>query len=448
MTSRKVTVRVKDGEPVTSVFEYTKHNGVLSPVVERRGDRAYVVSIPMMHDGGLLDEQFYKMALAKSMEEFRKALEPGLFAVNLMAGSADGNTLYVRAGRIPIRPSGFDWSRPVPGNTSASAWKGVHPFEDLIRVENPDLGYMHNTNVAPDRMMASGAPEAEAYPAYLFNDLPGRTNSRGRRAIQMLENAFDITVEGALELALDEKWIDTSAWQDALRTALNSNPALVREKPADFRLIAHRILNFDGFAHKESQAALNYYFWRTSLNAMPDVPEAEILALGRTISTHEQTSEQQNSLLISALDRALERMKVAHGSVDLKYGDVFRAGRGSASWPLGGGGIPVIDPPHGGGLPGDHSISTMRAWRFTDPDENGLRWVTSGQYQTTLTIFTDPIQSFSALPLGQSADPKSPYYSNQAQLISERRLRPTYFYKEDLLKHVASEITLQVPTAR
>jgi acyl-homoserine lactone acylase PvdQ len=137
-----------------------------------------------------------------------------------------------------------------------------------------------------------------------------------------------------------------------------------------------------------------------------------------------------------------------HGGVDIKYGDVFRAGRGGTSWPLGGGGIPGVVTTQGGAFINDRTTSTMRAWGFTDPDENGKRWVSSGQYHTTLTIFTDPIRSFSALPLGQSGDPRSPYYSNQAQLISERRLKPTYFYKEDLLKHVVSEITLQVPSVQ
>ena len=61
-----------------------------------------------------------------------------------------------------------------------------------------------------------------------------------------------------------------------------------------------------------------------------------------------------------------------------------------------------------------------------------------------LTVFTKPVRSFSSLALGQSNDPQSPHYSDQARLMSERRLKPTYFNKEDLMKHVVSKKILKV----
>ena len=283
MVTEEVTVQVRDANPVTRVLEYTRHNGVLSPVVLRKGDTAYVVSIPMMHEAGAIDEQLYRMGLAKTMEEFREAIAPGLFAINLMAGGADGNALYVRAGRVPVRPSGYEWSQPVPGNSSETAWTGVHPFDDLIQVTNPRVGYMQNTNIAPDMMMASGAPAADRYPSYLFNDVPGRTNTRARRAIELLSGAFSVTVDDALEMALDDKWIGTELWQRALHDALNASPEVTRKKSPHFRRFAHRVLRFDGFARQESVAALSYLYWRTSLDSLPAASTDEIIAMAQAI---------------------------------------------------------------------------------------------------------------------------------------------------------------------
>ena len=40
---------------------------------------------------------------------------------NVMAGSSDGHTFYVRGGYVPRRPPGVDYRRPLAGNTSSTA---------------------------------------------------------------------------------------------------------------------------------------------------------------------------------------------------------------------------------------------------------------------------------------------------------------------------------------
>jgi acyl-homoserine lactone acylase PvdQ len=104
------------------------------------------------------------------------------------------------------------------------------------------------------------------------------------------------------------------------------------------------------------------------------------------------------------------------------------------SWPIGGVKF----------FPGGQEVTTLRAMLAGDPDSNGHRWVYAGQRQPVLSILSDPIQSFSSAPYGQSDNPESPHYSDQARLVSERRLKPTYFNKVDLMNHVSSKITLNV----
>src|SRR2546426_1003727 len=134
--ARPVTVRVKGGAPVTRTLEYTRHNGVLSPVVARAGGKAYVVSTSFMHDAGLFDEEVYRMNFARNVGEVKQAMKLlGMFPQNVMVGDAEGGSFYLRAGKTPRRPAGFDWKRPVPGNTSRSAWNGYHPLEDLVQLE-------------------------------------------------------------------------------------------------------------------------------------------------------------------------------------------------------------------------------------------------------------------------------------------------------------------------
>ncbi|MGA3156651.1 MAG: penicillin acylase family protein [Steroidobacteraceae bacterium] len=429
MITRRVTIAVKGGSPVVREFEYTRHNGVLSPVVARRGDTAYVVSSPYMDQSGRVEEQLYRMDQSKNMQEFRQAMALlGLFSQNVMAGSADGHSLYVRAGRVPIRPAGYNWRMPVPGNTSATAWRGIHPIEDLVVVEDPDAGYMTNNNVAPDMMTEQRTVAADRYSPEAFYDIPGFSNARGRRVIQQLSKAFAFSTENAMDLVLDEQWEGTADWIEALRQSLNARADFMSKTPPAMRRFADRILHFDGQAREESAAALDYLYWRRAIGEAADV------ALPEAVTSHRELTSVQRQALLGGLELAMATMRSEQVNAEATLGDVYRVGRGGSSWPIGG--VKFQS--------GSEEITTLRAMQSEAPDAQGLRWVTGGQRQPTLTVFSIPIQSFTSAPFGQSDHPESPHYSDQARLLSERRLKSTYFNRDDLLKHVESRTVLEI----
>jgi acyl-homoserine-lactone acylase len=433
MIVRRVTVEVKDGSPVTREFEYTKHNGVLCPVIARHGHTAYVVCSAYMGQTGLVDEQLYRMDLSHDIAEFRQSLSMlGMFTQNVMAGGADGHVLYVRAGRAPIRPKGYDWRKPVPGNSSATAWLGIHPLNDLVVVEDPVAGYMANDNVAPDAMTEERTVEAQNYAPEVFYDIPGFTNPRNRRTIDVLSRAYCFSQSNAVNLALDEKWEGTESWTEALRQALNADSERIKSRSFEWRRFADSILNFDGFARKESAGALDYSYWRTTIGE--DQRGGEI---ARAIENHQTLPPGDQRILIDALEAALRRLTNEQGAAARTLGDVYRIGRGAQSYPIGGVKFTA----------GTAEITTLRAMLANAPDARGQRWVVAGQRQPCLTIFSNPIQSFTSAPWGQSDHAQSQHYSDQAELVSQCRLKPTYFNRGDLLKHVQSKTILSIEVA-
>ncbi len=131
------SIEVAGSSPVERSFEYTRHGGVLSPVVARKGNRAWVVSVAAMHDAGLLDQEIHRLNHAPDVASARSAMELlGMFPQTVIVGDRGGSVFYVRAGKSPRRPAGFDWSKPVDGSTSASAWQGFHVLER----PHPDRG--------------------------------------------------------------------------------------------------------------------------------------------------------------------------------------------------------------------------------------------------------------------------------------------------------------------
>jgi hypothetical protein len=76
-----------------------------------------------------------------------------------------------------------------------------------------------------------------------------------------------------------------------------------------------------------------------------------------------------------------------------------------------------------------------------------LRRAALGDRGPAITVphnFFQPIRSFTSAPYGQSDHAQCLHYSGQARLASERRLKATYFNREDLMKHIESKQVLSV----
>ncbi len=448
MIVRKTMIPVKGTAAVTRTMEYTRHNGVLSPVVARTVGKAYVVSTPFMPDAGVFDDEVYRMVLSQNVTQVRDAMRTlGMFPQNVMVGDAEGHSFYLRAGKTPRRPAGFDWKKPVPGNTSASAWLGIHPLDDLVQTMDPAPGYMQNNNIAPDRMFVGSPMTADQYPDYIFNDRPGRTSSRGRRAVEALSQAYRFTVDDAISLALDEKWMDTDRWIAALQRSLDRNPGRVREWSPAARRLVDRIRRFDGQARAGSMEALAFWYWRAALGTGPGGLPLEILE--PPFAAADTIRADLAARMVDAVDSAVALMVRRHGSIDHSLGDVFRIGRGGkSSYPVGGAGLipDKLDQCEGLASWNTTCVMTLRAFLPGPPDSLGRRHALIGSRLLRLTIFTDPIQSFTIHNFGQSSDSTSPHYDDQArELTSKRIVKPVYFEKGELLPHVTSERTLDVP---
>lgn len=454
ITAREVNFPGEGGTPSTHRFEHVILNGVVSPILARDGTKAYALSTPYQSAAGLFDEEVYRWNLARNVEELRAAARlQGSYPQNMMVGDRHGRLFYLRMGRTPVRPAGHDWTRAVPGNTSATQWRGVHPMEELVQIMDPPQGYMQNANIPPDRMVA-GKPlvRPEDYPTYIYNDVEYfRYLARGLRANDVLSRAYNLKLDEATQLALDETWYGNEKWRDLLHAALEADRSAVRDRSDEFKRVAQRLANFDGVASASSAAALNHVYWRTAL--LERLTAEEEQALKRMLIGEENLSSGMTKALLAAVDDAVAQMQKLHGSVDLLYGDVFRIRRNETrpSLPLGGG-----FPMHVQSYPACRNMEnlafacvlTQRAFSFGEPDAEGRRYVNGGSRALRLVEFTDPIKSYSLHLYGQSEDPASAHFDDQVVLASERRLKPVYFSPAELAGHVESTRVLSVRSGR
>jgi acyl-homoserine lactone acylase PvdQ len=439
LKQRALEIAVKGREQPQRFTVYESHHG---PVVARRGDKAYVAKLAYA-DEVKFGEAFYHFNFATDVRSFRRGLELNqLMPQNVMAADTGGNIFYMRSGRVPIRPAGFDFFKPVDGSTSKSEWKGIHPAQDLYQVLNPPQGYMQNCNISPDVMMPDSPLKPGLKPAYLFGERARGINQRGARAVQLLEADGAVTPEQARAYALDTHCIGFERWLAALGEADRDCGQDLRGN-ADYQAALGELKAWDGRSDAESTAALKYYYWRQALNRQSGGRPARDLAakINDLMAVVERRQPKTVALeteakkaLVTALAAGMTVLREEHGRLEVRYGEVFRVGRDDRSWPVGGGSL------------NEEGMGTLRAIGFERPRADHTRWGTGGQTSTQVVVLGKPIRSWTQPPIGQSDHPDSPYYRDQAEkLFSRAELKPTWYAREELLQHVSSREELHPP---
>ena len=416
-----IEVKTKDGIKTVQREIHRTHHG---PIVERDGDRAYAFKLAYENEVRLVD-QLYKMNKAANLAEFINAAGMlQLMAQNLMYGDIYGNMYYLRTGRVPIRPDGYDWDRPVPGNTSATEWLGIHGLEDLVQILNPPTGFMQNCNISPGTMMPNSPLTPDRYREYIYNASQYGSNTRGGRFLEIMAEMDDvlITKEDALRIANDVKIEGAGIWQQALVDAYKAHS----EEFGDLEEAAEIIDKWDHRADVDSAGMTLFFAWWQFSRNMDDRSPRDLIQQGKPLPAEAQRG------ILAALREAKSYLRGNYGSIQVPWGNVHRMKRGDKTWPVAG--------------IAKSGLVTLRAVDGGDPDEDGVIYMDHGQFCTTVVFLKSPVHSYSAVPYGQSEYPDSPHYSDQAEkLFSKGLLRPTWYQKEELMEHVESEKTLIVP---
>ena len=68
----------------------------------------------------------------RTLDEWLSALREGaLPMLNVGYADKDGHVAYLYNARLPLRPQGYDWTKPVAGHTSRTLWTEYLPFDAL-----------------------------------------------------------------------------------------------------------------------------------------------------------------------------------------------------------------------------------------------------------------------------------------------------------------------------
>jgi len=422
-----IPVKTPEGmEPVTRETRRSHHG----PILRTSGNVAYAFRNAYAEAPSLL-EQAARFCRSTHLGEFLDALSLRTILGNVMVGDVHGNLYYQLAGMVPIRPAGFDWTRPVPGNTSRSEWLGYHPSVDLVQILNPPAGWMQNCNVSPGTITEHSPLTADRYPAYLYNNRTDGSNARGRRASHLLSSIEEMTLEDAIAVATDTYVQGEASWRAALYAAhqarVGSRNTRDSARGPHLEEAIEILRRWDGRAEVESAGMTLFRAWWSALDAVRNSD------LGRAVEQGQPLPGSAQEALLTALDEAARTLQQQHGHLDVPWGTVYRARRGEESWPV-------------SGIAGRQGLNTLHAVYSGDPDDDGVSIAGGGPSCTTVVMLkAGDVRSYSAVPYGQSEDPTSAHYTDQGRLLfSKGELKDTWFSRERLQGHVEGRTALTV----
>jgi acyl-homoserine-lactone acylase len=368
-------------------------------------------------------QQSWGRTKTRNLQEYLQVMELHTNSSNnTLFADAEGNIAYLHSNFVPRRDTTFNWARPVDGSSPATDWKGVHSVSESPNVINPKSGWVYNTNNFPYSAAGPDSPKQSDYPRYMD---AGSENARGIHAIRLLKDKKDFTLNSLLEAAFD-------SYLPAFETSL---PPLLKawdSAPADHPLKAKL---------REPIELLRAWDYRWSATSIPTSLAVFYASSGggrggRGGRGEANAAGPESERLLQNLSAAVDRLQADFGNWRTPWGEINRFQRIS----------PAIVHPFDDTKPSIPVPFTSATYgslaSFGAAPRNGTKkWYgTSGNSFVAVVEFgRDSVRARAVSAGGESGDPRSKHFNDQATRYASGNLRDVYFYRHQLRGHTEKE---------
>jgi acyl-homoserine-lactone acylase len=422
MEQRPVTIRYRTSDGSLGSRTFTTYHTQHGPIV--RSENGRWVAFAMMDRPVEALQQSYLRTKATDLASFLEVAElKANSSNNTVFASSKGEIAYLHPQFVPRRDDRFDYSGVVDGSDPRTAWRALHALGELPSAINPTNGWVVNTNTWPYRAAGPFSPGEAAFPRYM--DLFG-PNYREVHALQLLEGSKGWTLEKLNSAAYDGHQPGFAALIPQLVRAYGDlQPTDARR--AELRDAIRLLRGWDYRWSADSVAQTVAMFWGKTLfnmlQASPDEPtNRKYMRLGR-----DTTPDQK----LKALSDALEWLRRDFGRWQVPWAEVNRFQRVS----------PAIDHPFSDSAPSypvpfaDGNFGSLAAFR-SEPKNGSKRWYGyHGNSFVAVVEFGPRVRAHALSAGGESGDPTSSHFMDQAKLYASGALREVYFYPDQLKGH-------------
>nr|WP_299387316.1 acylase [Allomuricauda sp.] len=398
---------------------YHTHHGPITHAVDGRWTAS-----AMMWEPVKALEQSYIRTKQEGYDGFRKMMDIRTNSSNnTVYADAEGNIAYFHGNFMPKRDTIFDYIKPVDGSDPKTDWQGLHTVDENILILNPSNGWIQNCNSTPYTAALENSPKRGDYPKYMSRD---QENFRGVHAIELLTEKQDYTLDNLIELAHDPYLPAFKALIPGLVRAYDANPG---NTPA-LKEPMEALRNWDFRTSTASVAMTLAHYYGTNCYEVAERPEG----LYAMQLVNYWGNEWSNDQKLKVFQATVDQLTNDFGTWDVPWGKVNRYQRlnGDIHQPFDDAkpSIPI------GFASGRWGALAAYGARY---DNNTKKiYGTRGNSFVAVVEFGDKVKAKTMLAGGQSGDPSSKHFDDQAQPYADMEFKEAAYYKEDVMQRAIS----------
>lgn len=430
-------IKVKDSGDITFTYKKTRHGPILNNIAKQiKGERPIAMSWIYTQVENQVIDGLYGMGHAENIDEFEAELPkvhaPGL---NVMYGDAAGNVAWWATAKLYQMPDSISTKFVLDGTTGKEERLDYLDFSKNPSAVNPPWNYVYSANNQPDSI------SGRLYPGYYLPE------NRARRIVQLLDSKSDWDKESTSEMILD--------------VTSTVNPALVTEliKLLDVTNLSEEQLvqvdalkNWNGEYTLDNTNAVLYH--RCEYYVLKNTFEDELGAeqFNQFLSTHllkrhiaKGTSMESGKWWDNVHTKDIIETRddiVLKSFADAWYSLINDFGTDPTQWTWEK--VHTLEHEHPIGkveslrkffnvgpypVHGTREVINNMAFPY---DSTGFYKVNSGPSTRRIIDFSDIENSISILPTGQSGNPFSKHYKDQAELFVNGKFRKMMMNKQEI----------------
>jgi penicillin G amidase len=436
---RKETIKVKDSSDVVLEIRETQHGPIMNDLVDGiQGTKPVAMSWIYTQQNNQILVAVYSLSHSKNLDDFRKGVSliaaPGL---NIMYGDAKGNIAWNTSGKLYKLDKSVNSNFILNGTNGIDDKKEFLDFSKNPHAINPSWNYIYSANNQPE------AVEGHLYPGYY---LP---QDRAKRISSLLEPKNNWKKEEVGKMLNDNTSLITPTIAANLVAALDSKALSSNEKQAISMLKKWKGSNdLKDIAPTIYQKWIYQYLKNTFQDELGETDFKMLLSTHIVKQIIEPQSKNENSIWWD--DLTTKSKKETRAEILTKsFHEAITAlekqlGKDVNSWtwnrvhtlehqhPLGQ--VAALRSAFNVGpfeVPGSTEVINNLFFNFTNTGEYQVK---GGPSTRRVIDFSDIENSMSILPTGQSGNPFSTHYNDQAEMYATGKFRKMKMNKEEIIR--------------
>lgn len=424
--TKKIKLAYKLGDSLQNkeFTTYFTHHG---PVIAKQDDKW--LSISMMNEPLKALTLSFTRTKSSDYKSYNEAMQiRANSSNNTVFADRKGNIAYWHGDFMPKRDPKFDWENPVDGSNPETDWKGLHDVKEIVQLLNPANGWIQNCNSTPFTAAAENSPKKNNYPNYMA---PDAENYRGIHAVQVLsrESKFDLDL------------LIAAAYDAYLPGFEEIVPALIK---------AYREVAGPASTYSEGTAEAIYLLgnWDKRFSAS-SIPTTLAVLWGEKLQSFARSKATNNQGLtnitinqfaienttpeekVTLLSQVIEELTRDFGTWKLPWGDINRFQR------LNGNVVQTFDDDAPSIPVGFASANwgSLASFGIRGSQNTKKRYGSYGNSFVAVVEFGKRLKAKSILAGGQSSDPNSKHFTDQASMYAAGKFKDVLFYLEDVKKN-------------